>query len=318
MKILKYILCVSFLTLSWAVFYANAADLKFQFELDHHSVKSVGDSGLAERVQGTMKLVLEDAVDARFKIEFVNTVAVENPSSLANMSLWATFSQGNIFDIRGADVAKSDTRSTTVLVPFEIKAPDGLVPGEYVGSMNATVVSVDGVPLSSLYAKGITMKFTVPGQVSHSMALTGLHLQGFSPDQVGRVEKSDVALSLTYKPESNVTLRPIAHVRIQIPFGTTYEHDFPLPDVTGHNERTFLIVAPNIRPYVGWMDVQVRLTYSVLNFDGNAGSAVFEAGTSSLRVYLVPWRELLIALGFLVALLAFFLYRRWRSHQMAA
>lgn len=272
------------------------ADVRFQFTLDDHSVTSVGDNGLAERVKGSMKLVLEDKAHVRFKVVLKSAQPLENPLSLANMEHWVIFPKGDEFEVNGVDEERA-----TLLIPFEIKPPDGLVPGDYIGAMNAQVLSVNGNSLSSYYAKGITMKFTIPGQVNHSLSL--LRTSFSHPEK-------DLSSILSYKVDSNVMIRPVAYVRALSPFREPFEETFVLPDITGHREQSFPIDISNTLPYVGWVDSSIRLTYSVLNFDGQVGSQVFEAGTTQSRLYVMPSREVFIIAGLVILGIGFILYRR--------
>lgn len=317
----KLLLGIYSLALLISPLITRADTVKYLFDVEKGTKNIYTDIKPGEIIKGKMKITLLDDAQGTFSLGFRSALGnIGDPSSPLNMASWIKFPKGKDITIDGRTPEKK-----TAIIPFEITFPKTISPGDYVGLMTATLESVaslgggTGVRMSS--AIGVTMKFSVPGKRIHKLSLLSMVSEGFVPstDKEKSAERKDLNIAFKYKAEGNSTLRPSAHITVKNTFGkTVYDQTKTFDDIAPGREMTRIVSIPDVDTIRGWLTVNSEITYSPVSIDGSVEKQAYKVGTGTLRVYTIPWTQVLLLLAIILIGVGVFAYRVLKMRKLIA
>ncbi|MBD3361130.1 LysM peptidoglycan-binding domain-containing protein [Candidatus Peregrinibacteria bacterium] len=318
MKKLVLFFTIISLFVSQSVF-AQTVPFLFRIGPDTQKIYEV-DGG--DKIDGNVFISLEEEVDASFEISFTsvsnNPLAKEGSGTILDLSSWISYPEGNNIFIEGTHPGKQEIK-----IPFVITVPEEISPGDYRGIMKARYImgssEVENVGVSFTTALGEYFRFSVPGERVHLLDFIDLEFGGFVPKEEDEKEEA-VKLNVVYQNLGNSLLRPSVNVLAKDIFdNVVYENSFTFKDIfpeTGEASKS--IVLEKLESFIGWRDIEVKLYYGLVNVDGSIEGDLFESGLASIRVYVIPWLEILIGLIAVLFLLFIIFYKRFKIKSLRA
>lgn len=303
---------------------ASATSARFSFSADRLG----GTTGIYKDVKpgdvitGNMKLTMIDDVNGSFKINFESSLGdTRDAKSPLNMQNWVEFPKGSEFEI-----AQKENKDKTTLVPFKLTIPKEASPGDYEGLMIASLkpaanVKTSGAGVTMGAAVGVSIKMSVPGKRVHKLTLLSFKPGGFVPTKEKDKEndKKDLVLTFDYKAEGNSMLRPSANIVIKNTFGKeVYNETKIFSDIVPGRQMSQTVVIPDVDTYKGWLDTQTELTYSIVNISGAVEKNSYKSGKASVRIYTIPWLEIMAILLLILIGAGTLIYRSWKLRHMKA
>lgn len=327
-KILSIFSFLVFLSLSLVVFAADENDsatarYSFHFAEGTKRFYAVEPGGV---IKGNVKLKLVDPRDVSFELSLHSmtggVVAAGGSGTDLDMSTWVYYPNGSTIDIDGTQPELSGLEP--VLIPFEITVPDNIAPGDYRAALKAQLISKDDLDVSGgagarlTTAIGLPLKISIPGERMHKLSFDGMEFLRF--DLVQDVEKKyDARLNFVYTNHGNTVLKPLLKVQIMNFLGKTVrEEELDLGVVFPGATLNKDVEIDGLDSFLFWLDFDTELSYQLVALDGEVKGDVFQAGSGSLRAYLIPWIYFWLFLLLVLILVAIYLYTTFRMSRLTS
>jgi hypothetical protein len=238
------------------------------------------------------------------------------------MSTWMDFPNGRVIDINGIEPGKQ-----TVSVPFVFTIPDSIMPGDYRGTLivhnikkDSQIMEGGGAGVSFSTAVGLPLTFSVYGERVTDLKLWEVTYSGNVPDEELGEDNETLKIDFRYENLGNSALKVFAEVHVKKAYGDNKEYvrSFDLGNIFPGNYKTAPVVLNGLGKYSGWVDISAIVTYSLVDLSGNVGNEVYDSGNVNLRVYAIPWFEILIVFGIILFIVLLLLFRWYRVRSLCA
>lgn len=314
----SFIICVIALALQSNQSMASSARYTFSYEGGKNGIYDNIKPG--DTIEGAVFTTLLDDVQANFKISFSssseNVIAQTGTNSILDMSTWIEYPNKSVFNINGKPDGEQRAR-----VPFIIRIPDSISPGDYLGAIRVSYLSdgdlskvtQKGAGVSVSTAIGMTLKFSIPGTRFHKLELLGISVNGFE-EKNEITEKPQFNLFVKSKSSGNSMMMATLEVIAKDMLGKViYEKSEDLGVIFAGtiSERTITISNLKSSPFPGWMDIEGKLSYRLAGIDGKVFGDVFQVGIGKIRAHSLPWLFILIIATLLASIIMTLVYRRY-------
>lgn len=287
-----------------------ASNLQYGFNIDPKTTKlNYPNVKPGSTIYNKLKITLLDDIKVNF------TVLFHNSMELADMPNWIKFPEGTEFTIDGRKPGPQD-----LLIPFEITLPQNIQPGTYRYALQTQpttpkdqLFSGNGVGLRLTSARGIEFKFSVAGQKKHRLILEQMSTALVPSSNENKKKQEDLKITIFYKSEGNSILQPSLYVVVKNASGKIIYDKKLAPNILfpGDNSSQDVFV-PNMNFPIGWVDINAELSYSLVSLDGKIDEAETKAGKAYVRIYIIPWLEIMSIFGLVIIISGMILYRRLR------
>ena len=303
--------------------FAPAASAKtplFSFSIDQ---KQFIDVEAGDEFQGKISVSAIDNEEMYLKVSLKNSaghlLSESAKGSDSDVATWITIEGEDIEgvamnEVGGATVFVDGTKTDGqdyVYIPYTVKIPEGVAPGDYQAAMLAKVVTLsklDGTDVGASMSAAIANKLniSVAGERIHSLSFNELEHVGYGLGETGVEDESIWLMSLDYNSEGNAVLLPEAHVVVEDYFGKKiFESDFTLTQIFPGTDGSSEIELTGFEmPYLAGT-VTVDLNYKLYSLLDGAGEEVFEGETKVVKVstngMIIVW-----AVGVLILLIVLF------------
>lgn len=197
------------------------------------------------------------------------------------------------------------------VVDFEIHVPDKVNVGEhqtilYVQSVESSGAAQKTSGLNINIRNGVTIYMTVPGEIDRTLVIDRI---SHSIRPFWKLFTKEMYFTIDFKNEGNITLRPLADIKVQGLFGHAGEEkDVKIAKIrrgdTARGEKKWIKRAPYFGRFVATFDFHLGETEQV-NEDGSTTLLPDEIVKARYVFWIFPWIETiyLIILLFLLYLL---------------
>lgn len=291
---------------------------QYSFRLD--GTTTVHEVVPGDIVAGIVVIDLVDKLDSDFIMRFEPQTAFLNEQlgtgTAFDLSSWMYYPEGDQWHVE---------YGKPVRIPFRITIPEGLPPGDYNTVIKAVYIDpaqTGGSGARFTTSIAVFQKFSVPGERIHKVEFLDLIFESINDD----VDENDVyrngykliSFDVEYKVIGNTYIRTYIDAEVTDMFGKkirearmgTYDA-FP-----SDTSRKVGLVLNEIPSFIGWADLKIKLSYSVLDIFGETSDEVFQVGEGFLRIYIIPWLALFLILIAIFLVVILFIYRNYRLNRL--
>ncbi|MBD3330535.1 hypothetical protein GF354_03310 [Candidatus Peregrinibacteria bacterium] len=296
----------------------------YTVNLDSSSQSVFNDIKAGDKFEGVLILKLITQKEVKFQVNFSTSfgkvVALGGGGSVLDMKTWFNFPDGDIFTLDGTEEGEQ-----VLLVPYEITIPDSIMPADYSGILSIGIVDEtkfknnEGAGVVFSTAIGIPFKFSVAGERIPKLVFEDFWFLDLVEKYSEKKINYDLILGYKFINLGNAALMLDSDVKISSITGEEiFSENVELGKIYPGDKESKLSTFRNIGKIYGWININSDIYYTLFDLEGNPIGDRVKLAHAFLRVYSIPWVELIIIFVLFVALFLYLFYRFYKRKALRA